>query len=359
MRQPRPHLLGPDWRRRTPVARGFTLIEAVVSMAIIAIVLLACGSVLVLAARVMTASASGTAAQADAGQAVATQIATDLRLATAFTERTSTAVTFTVPDRNGDGQPETIRYAWYGAGGGNITINSVVYGIAPNTLIRQFNGGPPATLAERVQAFSFNYLVRTIGQPTQSPASESPDQNLLTHSGLSLNVKAYALKSTNWPAEYVQVAFPANTVSWKINHVKLQIARASANATGTLVLEVHGADSAHKPTSTVLGAASVDMTTIATTKTTVDLMLSPAAVIPDPAQGVVLVVKTTASNPANVYYDSLSTDFSIGYMTTTNSGGSWSTPVTTSALQMSVWGTYTTQSSGPPPPQAEPAPAYQ
>jgi type II secretory pathway component PulJ len=335
------------------------MIETVVSMAIIAIVLLACGSVLVLAARVMSSSASGTAAQADTGQTVATQIAADLRMATSFSERTGNVVTFTVPDRNGDGQPETIRYAWYGAGGGNITINSVVYGVAPNTLVRQFNGGPPATLADRVQAFSFNYLVRSVGQPTQSPATESVDQNLLTHSGISLNVKAFALKSTNWPAEYVKVAFPGSTVSWKINHVKLQIARASANATGTLVLEVHGADSAHKPTSTVLGSTTVDMATLTTTKTTVDLTFSPAVSIPDPNQGVVLVVKTTASNPANVYYDSLSTDFTIGYTTTTNSGGSWSTPATTSALQFSLWGTYTTQSSSPPPPQAEPAPVYQ
>ena len=101
------------------------------------------------------------------------------------------------------------------------------------------------------------------------------------------------------------------------------------------------------------------MSTIATTKTTVDLTLSPPVVVADPAQGVVLVVKTAASNPANVYYDSLSTDFSIGYMTSTNAGGSWSTPTTLSALQVSVWGTYTTQSSGPPPPQAEPPPTYQ
>jgi prepilin-type N-terminal cleavage/methylation domain-containing protein len=357
MRQELPKTLGPS--RGSRLARGFTLLETVVSMAIIAIVLLACGSVLVLAARVMNTSASGTAAQADAGQTVATQIAADLRMATSFSERTGNAVTFTVPDRTGDGQPDTIRYAWYGAGGGNITINSVVYGVAPNTLVRQFNGGPPATLADRVQAFSFNYLIRTVGQPTQSAAAESPDQNLLTHSGLSLNVKAYALKNTNWPAEYVKVAFPANTVSWKINHVKLQIARATASATGTLVLEVHGADSAHKPTGTVLGSATVDMATLTTTKTTVDLTLTPAVSLPDPNQGVVLVVKTSASNPANVYYDSLSTDFSIGYMTTTNSGSSWSTPVTTSALQVSVWGTYSTQASGPPPPQAEPAPTYQ
>jgi type II secretory pathway component PulJ len=335
------------------------MMETVVSMAIIAIVLLACGSVLVLAARVMNTSASGTAAQADAGQTVATQIAADLRMATSFSERTANAVTFTVPDRTGDGQPDTIRYAWYGAGGGNITINSVVYGVAPNTLVRQFDGGPPATLADRVQAFSFNYLLRTVGQPTQSPASESPDQNLVTHSGLSLNVKPFALKSTNWLAEYVQVAFPANTVSWKINHVKLQIARASANATGTLILEVHGADTAHKPTSAVLGSATVDMTTLTTTKTTVDLTLTPAVSIPDPNQGVVLVVKTVASNPSNVYYDSLSTDFSIGYTTTTNAGGSWSTPTTLSALQFSMWGTYTTQSSTAPPPQAEPTPTYQ
>ena len=38
----------------------------------------------------------------------------DLQLATGFTERTTKAATFTVPDRDGDSKPETLRYAWSG-----------------------------------------------------------------------------------------------------------------------------------------------------------------------------------------------------------------------------------------------------
>src|SRR3954470_11950776 len=115
MRQNSEKFFGRPGTRRN--AAGFTMVETVVSMAIIAIVLLACGSVLVLAARVMSSSASGTAAQADAGQTVAPQIAAGLRMAPSYSERTGNAVTFTVPDRNGDGQHDTLRYAWYGAGG--------------------------------------------------------------------------------------------------------------------------------------------------------------------------------------------------------------------------------------------------
>ena len=53
----------------------------------------------------------------------------DLRLALSFSERTPTAVTFTVPDRDGDGDTETIRYAWETPDGDPATN-----GVAPLTM---------------------------------------------------------------------------------------------------------------------------------------------------------------------------------------------------------------------------------
>jgi len=75
-------------------------------------------------------------------------VALDLGHATSFTERAAHAVTFKVPDRNGDEVPETIRYSWSGTPG--------------DPLLMAYNGGTPATLAASVRAFNLTYLTRPV-----------------------------------------------------------------------------------------------------------------------------------------------------------------------------------------------------
>lgn len=91
-----------------------------------------------------TATASGTARALD-------QITRDLQHATRFIERTSTAMTFTVPDRNGDGLPETIRYAWGGVNGDPLTY--------------ELNGVSGGALATNVSQVDFSYLTRRVFAP--------------------------------------------------------------------------------------------------------------------------------------------------------------------------------------------------
>ena len=126
---------------------GFTLIEAVLSTAIAVVILAGIVGVMFIAQQGL----SGGADKADhmSRQSRAIQMITlDLGLATGMSERTSRAVTVVVPDRNGDGLAETIRYSWSGTPGDPLT--------------RQVNGAPPATLAEDVQAFNLTYLLRAV-----------------------------------------------------------------------------------------------------------------------------------------------------------------------------------------------------
>jgi prepilin-type N-terminal cleavage/methylation domain-containing protein len=128
-------------------SRAFTLIEVLLSTMITGIIMLAivsamrvCGSGLVEAAVV-----SNTASQTDRAIQMITQ---DLSVATSITESTATAVTMVVPSRDGDAQPETIRYVWGGTAG--------------NTLTRAYNGGTPATVASNVYQFQLTYLQKTL-----------------------------------------------------------------------------------------------------------------------------------------------------------------------------------------------------
>ena len=134
--------------RRRPGQAGHTLLEVVLALAIVAAIAIGMMGAMLLAQR-------GTAVAADAGDKTAQQtramqmLTTDLGLATAITERTATAVTMTVPDRTGDGQPETVRYAWSGTAGDALT--------------RQFNGGAASIIASNVCQFNLTYLLKTVG----------------------------------------------------------------------------------------------------------------------------------------------------------------------------------------------------
>jgi len=89
-------------------------------------------------------------------QQIISDLMADLHQAIRFTERTANAVTFTVPDRSGDGQTETLRYAWGGANG--------------DPLIYEYNGAA-VTLASGVQQFDLDYLTRMMIAPPPPPPS--------------------------------------------------------------------------------------------------------------------------------------------------------------------------------------------
>ena len=301
---------------------GYTLVEMVVSTIMLSILALACASVMVLAARGMNNAKTGATAQETAARTALDQISDDMKVALSFSEQMPTAVTFTVPDRTGDGQPETLRYAWAGPG---------------SPLTRQFNGGPVISLADNVQSFNMAYLLKTIGTP--QPV-ESGEQLLMAHTGgTGPNIKQFNLTHTKWPAQWFFVGPPANTISFKITHVTLLLQRHGA-ATGTLTAQIRVADSSDRPTSTTLAASNVDISTIPGTPTWTDIPISLAGL--DPTKGYVLVVTTTVSGtPAYVSYDNASTDFGMMYSTTSNSGGTWGTPTAGTALQYYVYGTIT------------------
>lgn len=132
---------------RTTGAPGFTLIEVILSTGIMAIIMTAMMSVMLLTSRTVN-SGDGVTGRTAQAQDVVGLIAADMSLAEQFTERTDRAVTFTVPDRDADGDLETIRYAWSGAAGDPLT--------------RQYNGGTVVDVAENVHQFNLAWILKTV-----------------------------------------------------------------------------------------------------------------------------------------------------------------------------------------------------
>src|SRR5579871_1618127 len=101
-------------------SNAFTLVELVMSLSLAAVLLLAMQSTVMVACKAIP-DGRGVGSQISGGAGPVATFSSDLFAATAVSEMTANSITFTVPDRNGDGNPETIRYAWSGNAGDPLT----------------------------------------------------------------------------------------------------------------------------------------------------------------------------------------------------------------------------------------------
>ena len=129
---------------------GYTLIELLASLTAATVLLLGMASSVFLSTSAFRASDRPAARRVSAAEAQR-QMLNDLRYARCFSERTPNAVTFTVPDRTGDGRPDTIRYAWSGMAGAPLTYS--------------LNGSTPTNLADAVDSFALSFRTQMLNAP--------------------------------------------------------------------------------------------------------------------------------------------------------------------------------------------------
>ncbi len=124
---------------------GFTLVELMIGLVSSSMLVAGLASAIFISSQALDLDSS-TSRQSAIASEVLGKLTADLALARSFSERTATAVTFDVPDRDGDLHPETIRYAWSGTPGDSLTY--------------QYNGGTEITIATDVQSLDLNALTR-------------------------------------------------------------------------------------------------------------------------------------------------------------------------------------------------------
>jgi len=155
---------------RRPLAHrrrlGYTLVELVASLAATSILLAGMGSVVYVAAR--STDESTTPALQILASSTAHDVLSDLQYAVSFQQRSTTAVEFKVADRNGDGSPDTIRYAWSGTSGDPLT--------------RRYNSGTVANYLENVHVFEYADHIETI------QAFDGTQKHCVYQSDISLQV---------------------------------------------------------------------------------------------------------------------------------------------------------------------------
>jgi hypothetical protein len=223
--------------------------EMTLSCAIIAILLAAIGSMLHLTVLATGRTVTAAAEERQTGTA-AEQITADLNVAMAFTERSDSAVAFTVPDRNTSGDadrgPDQVRYAWWPAGNASREIPA-------NALTRQFNGGPPAVFAEDVREFRLDYLLRRAEPP---PVLVVSDRLLLSHDPSGGTARETAPDARSWLGETFRPTLPLGTTAYSVTRVRL-LCKADASPDSWLRVQFRVANVLNIPTTTILEEVEV------------------------------------------------------------------------------------------------------
>ena len=131
---------------RSRLRRGYTTLELVVNLASASVLLMGLASTVYISTFAFS-DVHESRALSGAAEVQADMMA-DLQCATSFISANADEITFTVPDRNGDGVEETISY---------FESNS-----PEGRLMYSMNGAPAGVLLDNLEECRFRYLSRTI-----------------------------------------------------------------------------------------------------------------------------------------------------------------------------------------------------
>ena len=269
--------------------RAFTLVELVLSLAIATVLLGGMTSALLLATRALPGDTRPVDVLTAQTQ-VAADICGELSCACNILERAPHAVSFTVPDRNGDGSPECIRYAWSGTPGEPLT--------------RTFNHGTPVTVLADVHEFALAYDVATVDETYPGPPVESAEISLSSRTS-SLFTGNCDLKEKTWVGQYFCPSFPAGTLSWKVTRAQVK-ARSEGAQKGVTAVQLRPATSSKTPDTLVIDQALMYEKALQSNYRWEEFTFSNATgLAPGTALCLVLVCHTSDADLADVQYDRL------------------------------------------------------
>ncbi len=314
-------------RRHNPPARGLTLVELVISMTLMTLLTAGIVSAVVLASRAIPSDDDASLTRN--AEAAAADLVAELSCALWFTEQTATAVTFAVPDRDGGGTPDTIRYAWAGTG---------------SPLTRAYNGGAAVAVLDSVEAFALDYRTRIrteLGDPTQV---ESEELILAYHYPVGGSLKEYPIEATKWAAQYFVPSLPADALSWSVTQVSIVAMMEGILNNGSIWVQIRTADDSGKPTTTVIEEVLLLESTLSYSMLWCHLSFANAASLsPTGKYCIVLKFKSGPKACQVQFEDHGDRTLPDRFLTTTSSGGTW-TADPDEDLVYAVKGRYITES---------------
>lgn len=315
----------PGWFRppRPPQRNGYTLTELVVGMTVSSMVMLAVTHTLFVASSISEDNDNRFKDVCDGGGGLG-QLSRELTTAISVTSYTARSITFTVPDRDSDSNPETISYTWSGT---------------PNDpLIRTENAGSPTTYARIVQDFDMQYAT---GTSTRTEKVTVPSTT--TDLGVIFNFEGWSsviplplplfssLTDSYWQTEYFQIpdgVLPGDADTLEI--YKVAIYAAWLTNLGTYTVGVHHAESGRvEPQVSPIGTPAVlTASSLSVLPSWVDATFSDVQIVkPSVNKNLVVVLKGSAglgTLKAFYLYSTAAPSDTPVMLWTSNGGGTWS-----------------------------------
>ena len=122
---------------------GHTFVELMIAMAGASLLMVGLASAILISVSAAKPGGESTSTLIKANSLL-TEIRLNLEFAESLTQKSATAIAFTVPDRDGDASAETFRYAWSGTPGDPLT--------------REYNGGDAVALIDNVYSLDIQYF---------------------------------------------------------------------------------------------------------------------------------------------------------------------------------------------------------
>ena len=303
---------------------GFTLLEMVVTVAIMSVIMLGLGSAMIIAGHAVPDAGNPTRASL-AGAQVADQIATELQYAIAINSYTPNAIEFQVADRDGNDVPETIRYAWSGTPG--------------DPLIRQYDSAASVTVLDDVYEFNLAYDLRTT--ITETPQGNESAETLLTEYASVADLHDYPIKDSERYAQYFFPTLPGDAVSWKVTRARFY-AKADGATDGQYSIQLQSPTLGTVPSGVVIEAKPAYESSLLEGYAQQEVLFSNASGL-SPQEGLCLVFRWIANGTACKIQGQ---DRNVGTSNSdlaksTDHEASWST-LTDESLLYQVYGTVTT-----------------
>ncbi|MEO2013246.1 MAG: prepilin-type N-terminal cleavage/methylation domain-containing protein [Fuerstiella sp.] len=224
---------------------AFTLIELLVSVFASSMLMVGLGSAIMIA----TKAVSPPGAQQSILDIAETShlLADEIQSAVHVLQQTPTVVEFACADRNDDGSPDRIRYAW------NDQTGQVVRTEASS-----------GSLLDDVDSFNITPDLRGVPETLNGIVSESSASTLesMTSGG---QIFSWNLGPNSPVGQYVSIDHPDDTALWSITKVKVRLRRHNPTRVQPgekLMIQIRLATGDGLPTSTVLAESSINVSSL-------------------------------------------------------------------------------------------------
>lgn len=214
---------------------GFTLLETVLSLVLLAIVMVSVGAAMVFASAA-TPDEDSPVATMIADQALLSRIAEDLSQAMYITETTTTSITAVVPDRTGDGVPDRIRYAWDGAQDDPLTYS--------------VNGRAIQTLHDHLDDFSLALSYRSVSESLPGPLIAGAEATVASHT-IAWFPESVDIEEGALVGQLITPAFVNGARQCRITKIRV-MAKHHADTDGVISVQLRRATDAGLPSDEIL-----------------------------------------------------------------------------------------------------------